>query len=379
MKLRKNGGRMIFQPLDKMFTVLPLFGSTAQKYDVATGEYNEDRTLTPFTLQPQLSLSDPQGAMASGDYTEQLVNVVWTIEASVRGSAPVRGTHYTIDDTTHALTLMCNLDPDTRGRITFHGEFVDPRRKDVIMCDWSDELVCVSETQWRVHLESWWSMQTNLKPWKDRGVFSVPVQLYNGDTPIPDNVAVYTWQVFENNAWRNVSRSLDFWCRGGEATKILQIEQKYVQKILIRCMAWPEGRTSDMQVQAYKLKRYYGQYDDDVEILEGKYIFPETTRAVAEAYIEKHSGGRLPSPELYFDIEILYSRGDGTWWHVTHGPRGEVPRSMFPVDSTMQHLFGALIRETSALKPLALDGKLLTADGKIVFGTKPMHNRSIED
>ena len=110
---------------------------------------------------------------------------------------------------------------------------------------------------------------------------------------------------------------------------------------------------------AFKLRRHYGQYDDDIEILEGQYIFPETTRAVAEAYIEKHSGGRLPSPERYFDMEIFYSRGDGILWHVAHGPRGEVTRSMFPVDATMQHMFAALIREKTALLPVSLEGKLL--------------------
>lgn len=379
MKLRKNGGKVIFQPLDKMFSMGELFGSPSQRYDAATGHYNADRTLTPYTLQPQLSLSDPAGAMASGDYTADLVNVTWTIEATVKGAAPVRGTHYTIDDTTHALTVMFNLDPDTKGSISFYAEYVDPRRKDVLRCEWSQELACVSETDWRVRLDSWWPMQTDLKPWKDRGVFPIPVQLYNGDTPMESEYAVYDWQVFKSGTWRDINRNLDFWCRGGEKTSTLQVEQKYIQRILIRCLAWPKGQTSELQVMAFKLRRHYGQYDDDIEVLEGQYIFPETTRAVAEVYIEKHSGGRLPSPERFFDMEIFYSRGDGILWHVAHGPRGEVTRSMFPVDATMQHMFAALIREKTALLPISLGGKLLAVEGKIVFATKPLHNREIED
>lgn len=382
MKLRQKGGHLIHMPLDTLFTMSELFGSLLQKYDAVTGEYIDDRTLTPFTLKPNFSLSDKEGAMA-GDHTSELTNCIWTISARVNNASPVRDTHYTINEQTHALTLRFNLDPDTTGYVRFTADYIDHRRGDVLKVHWEKQLSCVSATDWKVTLKTEWQMRTDLIPWKDRGIFGIPVQLRNGSENIPDAQAVYQWEIYEvtNNvgSWRSVNRQRDIWCRGGEQTKQISIEQKYVQRILIRCKAWPVGQTSDLQVQAFLLRRFYGVYEDDIEILEGAYIFPETSRAVGEAYIVKHSGGRIVNPQQYFDIEILYSRGDGNWWHVAHGTRGEVPRTMFPVDGTMKHLFAELTRELTALLPFTLDGAYLTLDGAILTGQHPIIERDFEE
>ncbi len=382
MKLRKKQGKIIFMPLDTLFTMSELFGSTQQKYDAVTGEYIVDRTMAPFTLKPNFSVTDKEGRL-SGDHTAELVNCVWTVSARVNNAAPIRNTHYTINDTIHAITLVFNLDPDTTGFVRFTADYIDPRRGDVLKVFWEKPLSCISATDWKVTLGTEWQMRTNLIPWKDRGIFTIPVQLRNGSTDIADADSVYQWEIFEvvNNvgSWRSINPQRDIWCRGGEQTKQISIEQKYVQRILIRCKAWPVGETSYLQVQSFLLRRFYGLYDDDLEILEGAYIFPETSRAVAEAYVTNRSGGRIVNPEQYFDIEILYSRGDGNWWHVAHGTRGEVPRSMFPVDSTMEHLFAEITREKTALIPFTLDGAYLTLDGAVLVGQHPIIERDIEE
>ena len=379
MKLRPKEGHIIFQPLDTLFTMAELFGSPTQKYDASTGEYIADRTKTPFTLQPNFSVTDKEGKMLSGDYTEELTNCVWTVSAKVNKDAPVLGTHYSVDEKTHALTLKFNLDPDTAGYVRFTADFIDPRRGDVLKVNWEKDLSCVSATEWRVSLATEWPMRTNLIPWKDRGTFAIPVQLRNGATDMPDAESVYQWQIYEDNAWRNVDRQRDFWCRGGEQSKLLMIEQKYVQRILIRCEAWPKGNPAELQVAAFKIRRYYGFYDDDMDILEGAYIFPETSRAVGEAYVVNRNGGRIANPEQYFDMEILYSRGDGHWWHVAHGSRGEVPRAMFPADSTMRHEFAWLTRELTALIPLMLNGEVMVLDGEVAVAQHPVIERDFEE
>lgn len=378
MKLRKKEGHLIYMPPDKMFSMSELFGSMIQKYDAITGEYEADRTITPFTLKPQFSINDKEGTL-SGDHTSELVNCVWTVSARVNNAAPVRGTHYTIDDTTHALTLMCNLDPDTTGYISFTADFVYAKRRDVLKVSWKKDLSCISVTEWKVSMTTEWDRRIDLFPWKDRGIFPITVQLHNGGSDIPDAQAVYAWEIYENNAWRSINLQRDYWCRGGVNTKQLSIEQKYVHRILIRCKAWPQGQSSELQILSFFLRRFYGFYDDDVDILEGSYIFPETSRAVAEAYVVNRSGGRIANPESYFDIEVLYSRGDGNWWHVAHGTRGEVPRSMFPIDSTMRHQFGELTRELSALVPFTLNGDVLTIDGAIAVGQHPIIERDFEE
>ena len=382
MKLRKKQGNIIHMPLDTMFSMSELFGSLQQKYDAVTDEYITDRTMSPFTLKPQFSVTDKEGKL-SGDHTADLVNCVWTVSARVNNAAPVRGTHYTVNDATHALTLSFNLDPDTSGYVRFTADYIDPRRGDVLKVHWEKTLSCISATDWKVELLTEWQMRTNLIPWKDRGTFAIPVQLCNGSSPIPDVESVYIWEIYEVvnsvGSWRSIDPQRDIWCRGGQNTRQLSVEQKYVQRILIRCKSWPAGETSYLKVQAFLLRRFYGLYDDDIDILEGAYIFPETSRAVAEAYVTNRSGGRITSPEQYFDMEILYSRGDGNWWHIAHGTRGEVPRTMFPVDNTMKHLFAEVTRELTALIPFALDGAYLTLDGAVLVGQHPIIERVLED
>lgn len=378
MKLRKKDGKIVHLPLDPLFSMQELFGSLQQKYDAVAGTYIADRTKTPMVLRPQFSVSDKEGKI-SGDHTAELVNVVWAISAKVGKSAPVKGTHYTIDEKTHALTLKFNLDPDTAGTVSFDADFIDPRRKDVIKAHWKGSLSCVSATEWRTTLQTLWPMRTDLVPWKDRGTFQIPVQLMNGATKVKDDASVYRWQVFEDSEWRDVDVEKDFWCRGGAATKALTVEQRFIQRIQIRCLAYPKDNTAELQAAAFLLRRFYGYYDDDLDILEGQYIFPETSRAVAEAYVVNRQGGRIPAPEQYFDMEILYSRGDGTWWHVAHGSRGEVPRSMFPVDATMKHQFGWLTREISALLPFTINGEVLTLNGEILVGHHPVIDNDFEE
>ena len=185
-------------PLDTMFSMKELHGTLSQKYDAINGLYIADRTLTPFVLKPEFSVNDKTGKIPNGDYTAQLINCVWTVKCKVKGNAPVAGKDYVVNEETKELTLKCNLDPDTSGEISFSAEFIDSRRGDVLKSFWRGELSCVSEIQWRVSLRTEWPQRTNLIPWKSRGVFSIPVQLMNGDKNHPDGSSVYKWQVFEN-------------------------------------------------------------------------------------------------------------------------------------------------------------------------------------
>lgn len=383
MKLRPKQGHIIHQPLDALFTMRELGGSASQKYDATNDEFIADRTLTPFVLAPLYTISDGQEELPAGDYTDKLVNCVWKVEGKHDGNKLQLGTDYLIDDATHALTVQFNLDPDTHGKVEFSADYVDPRRGDVLKVHWEKTLSCVSATDMKLKLQSEWPGRVNLVPWKDRGTFQIVVQLYNGTTQLDADKAVYQWQVYEDNGWRAVSTLQDFWCRGGEQTAALTVEQKYIQKVTIRCLAWMVTETDRIpekaQILAFMLRRYYGFYDDDLDILEGAYIFPETARAVAEAFVLNRHGGRIPHPTRYFDMEILYNRGDSTgWWHVCHGERGEVPRSMFPVDQTATHFFAPVIRELSALLPFTIGGEVLTIGGEVATGQHPVIEREFD-
>lgn len=384
MRLKAKRGRILNMPLDLLFVMREMAGSPSQMYNFSDNSYVVDRTLTPFVLEPMLYVSDQSGVLTAGDYTSKMGNCVWKITGKTNGHSPVLGTDYTIDPETHAITISCNLDPDTHGMVEFSADFVDQRRGDVHKQYWKMQLSCMSVTDWKLTLQTQWPQRTDLVPWKDRGVFPLSVQLYNGETALADGKAAYQWQVLDGSEWRNVDQNKDFWCRGGEQTKALMVEHDFVQKIQVRCLAWAATETDKVAIKAkilaFMLRRHYGNYDDDLEIVEGAYVFPETTRAVAEAYVENHHGGRITDPTRYFDMEILYNRGDDTgWWHVCHGERGEVPRSMFPIDKTVSHYFAPVVRELSALVPLTHNGEVLTIGGAVIVGHFPVIEREFED
>jgi len=117
MKLRPKTGHLIYQPLDTLFTMSELFGSTTQKYDAGSGDYIADRSLTPFILQPHYAVNDKEGRMTNGDYTEDLVNCIWTISAKVKKAAPKLGTDYTIDEKTRTRQAMSALPQTTLIRV----------------------------------------------------------------------------------------------------------------------------------------------------------------------------------------------------------------------------------------------------------------------
>lgn len=379
MKARTKTGHIVHRPLDKLFDMIPKGGSLQQKYDAVSGEYIADRTLTPMVLQPSLQISDPSGVLADGDYTSSMVNVVWRISGTIGGHPLTEGTHYVIDPVTYSLTLMANLDPDTSGIISFSADFIDSRRKDVLKCKWEDSLTCISESVWKVTLETLWPMRTDLFPWKDRGQMAIGVQLRNGSEPLPDNRCVYRWQIFDSESWRYLDLDYDLWCLGGQNSKELQVVQKYIEHVVLRCVAYPADNPAEVQFASFLLRRFCGYYDDDLDFVQGAYIFPETMQAAAEAYVVKRNGGLIATPEKYFDIEIFYTRGDGQWWHVAHGTEGAVPRSMFPIDATMTHKFGEVTRELSAFLPLAVDGAFLAFGGRPLVAQVPIIERNVDE
>lgn len=88
-------------------------------------EYIPDRTLTPFVLQPQLTIVDPHG-LESGDRTCNMINVVWHVDGQYNGVKWENGKDYVVDSVTHELRILANMDPEYWGSLSFYGEFTGP-------------------------------------------------------------------------------------------------------------------------------------------------------------------------------------------------------------------------------------------------------------
>lgn len=366
---RESQGRLVFRPLKTRFQMVEYRASYIQKYDAVQGEYLPDRTLTPSVLIPQLQINDPNG-LQTGDHSLDLVNVTWTVVGRFNGVAWVSGTDYIVDPTTHQLTIQANLDPDYTGKVTFHGEYLDMKRGEVHKFDWDHDITCVTYADYRVqmHMEQ---SKVNLMPWKNRGDFSLTAQLFNGETPAPDADCVYLWTVWDGTAFRLIGQDHpDLWCVTGKNSKTITVSQDYIQNVLLCCSGYLKSAPSQIRTATVLLRRWYGQYDDDLIWLSGKYILPDTPHAEAEVVVTRRQGV-VANIMQYFDVEILYNNGSGDWQHICHGNRGMVPRDMFPVDTTMQHRFGWILREKSALLPLKCGNKYFTIGGKIAVGQFP--------
>lgn len=369
--LKEKQGNVVYKPLDFEFQVLELGGSCTQKYDAVQGDYLPDRTLTPFVLQPRLLVKDPHGQL-NGDQTTKMVNVTWTVDSKTAGTAWQRGTHYQIDSDTHQLTIEENTDPGYMGELSFYGEFLDQRRGEVHKFRWKKTLACASyaDNRLSLHIEQ---SKISLSPWKNRGLFTVPVQLFNGENPAADNDCIYKWWVWDedNEVFDQVGlNSPELWYVAGKDSKQITLNQDYVQHLLLSCTARLKSGQSKVLTATVLVRRWYGQYDDDLVWLSGKYIFPDTPNAEAEVVVTRRTGV-VNNPLSYFDIEILYNNGLGGWQHVCHGARGMVPRSMFPIDSTVKHRFGWILREKTALIPITSNGKYFTLGGKVLVGSFP--------
>ena len=164
--------------------MLELRASYVQKYDAVQAEYLPDRTLTPCVLTPFLPVVDSDG-IATGDKTKELTNVIWSVDGKYNGANWVNGTDYVIDPDTHQLTIQANMDPGYIGRVSFYGEYLDGRRNNVLKFRWERTMTCETYADYNVQLRMEQSKIT-LSPWKNRGTFGIPAQLYNSDSPAED-------------------------------------------------------------------------------------------------------------------------------------------------------------------------------------------------
>ncbi|HAT62255.1 MAG TPA: hypothetical protein DCS83_06870 [Prevotella sp.] len=372
----KGEGYIVYTPLSCVFNVEEMGGSYIQKYDATAGVYIPDRNLTPFLLTPKLQLTDKDGVLNDGDYSKSLVNCRWKIDMKVKGASPVEGTDYVINDIDHSLSIQCNGDVDTNGKISFVADFVDQRRGDVFHFSWNREINTIAASRGKLILRCAFPTKQDLSPFKSLNQFSIDTQLLNGDTEVSSSDCTYDWQVFDNNSWRDIEDG-DLWCVSGAKEKSITIAQDFVQHLIIRCNAWRNDNKSEIKSFVTNLRRWYGQWFPEVDFSEGKIVTIETTRAVIEGKISRQPQGNISSPTDYFDIELFYSRGYSGWIHVGYGIEAAVPRVMFGADSTIKHLCGMNPRELSAEVPFLINGQPLLFNSKLVVGQFPVMDRDI--
>lgn len=383
MKLRKHSGHVVYSPLSYMFQVLEMGGSPMQKYDATTSSFIPNRQATPFVLKPVLIISDPDGIVATADYVTHMNSVAWTLTindgtGTVALPATANGaTNYTIDPTTHKLTIFTNLYPTGVINVTFFGKYTDTRRGEVQEFKWEKDLGCEAQTDMNVTLDAGrWRHNVHLLPMKHWGQFGIPVQLRNGKDAIPDARCAYQWQWW-NESTRSWSEDFSEqpWLVSGEKSKEIIVDQDFIQKLILRVKATAFGNNATTQYWTTRLRRWYGQFDYDVEFLRGKYIFHDSNTVALNAWVAT-AKGQLSNPCKYFDIELFFAVGAGDFESVGYGEEAIIQRSDL---QTGQPRAGMLCRELSAMRAIALDdGSLLCDDdGRPIFAQFPTKSREV--
>lgn len=383
MKLRKRSGHVVYSPLSYMFQVLEMGGSPMQKYDATTSSFIPNRQATPFVLKPALIISDPDGIVATADYVTHMNSMAWTLTVNDgTGTVPLPATangatNYIIDPTTHKLTIFTNLYPTGVIHVTFFGKYTDTRRGEVQEFKWEKDLGCEAQTDMNVTLDAGrWRHNVHLLPMKHWGQFGIPVQLRNGKDAIPDARCAYQWQWW-NESTRSWSEDFSEqpWLVSGEKSKEIIVDQDFIQKLILRVKATAFGNNATTQYWTTRLRRWYGQFDYDVEFLRGKYIFHDSNIVVLNAWVAT-AKGQLSNPCKYFDIELFFAVGAGDFESVGYGEEAIVQRSNL---QTGQPRAGMLCRELSAMRAIALDdGSLLCDDdGRPIFAQFPTKSREV--
>jgi len=385
MKIRKNTGHVVYSPLSYIFQVLEMGGSAMQKYDAPTGSFIPNRQATPFVLQPSLVISDPDGVVATADYVKQMKSVAWTLTVNdgngavdlVLPESADGQVNYTVDPVTHKLTLKKNLYPAGVIHVKFFGKYIDRRRGEVQEFQWERDLGCEAQTDMNVTLDAGrWRHNVHLLPMKHWGQFGIPVQLRNGKDAIPDARCAYQWQWW-NESTRSWSEDFSEqpWLVRGEKAKEIVVDQDFIQNLVLRVKATAFGNNATTQYWTTRLRRWYGQFDYDVEFLRGKYIFHDSNVVVLNAWVA-NSRGQIANPCKYFDMELFFAVGDNDFESVGYGEEATIQRSDL---QTGQPRAGILVRELSAMRAIALDnGSLLCDDDdRPIFAQFPTKSREV--
>lgn len=383
MQIRQNQGRVVHAPLSFIFQMVEMGGSLLQKYDATSASFIPNRLLTPFVLLPQLIISDPDGTVATADYASSMRNVSWTVLLTSGGSTQTlqptdgSGDNYTVNATTHALTLLRNVQPQEVLHLKFVGRFLDERRNEVHEFTWERDCSTEAQTDMNVTLDTGrWRGNVRLVPMRRWGQFGIPVQLKNGPDDIADSSASYQWQW-----WNATTRtwSQDFseqpWLVSGEQTKEIVVDQDFIQNVVLRCKAIAFGNTATTQYFVTRLKRWYGQFDYDVEFLQGKYVFHDTNMVVLNAWVA-NGKGIISSPCKYFDMELFFAVGNNSFESVGYGEEAIIRRNDLQEG---QPRAGILLRELSAFMAIADNsGKPICDDaGTPIFSQFPTKSREV--
>lgn len=369
--MKRKVAHLIYNPLTVVFDLIPLGGSVIQKREKSTGEYTSDRTLTPLVIAPKLHVEDPEGIISNGDYTHKLIAIRWFV-GDTNHEINTKTEGYSIGSLGQ-LTVSKNIAPDTSVKLIFTATYVDPRRDDLMRFDREIFISCEATTDVNLSLEIDVPTRQLLSPFKTKTTRTITATLYNGTSIITGE---YDWQILDGDHFRSIT-SDDLCYVSGQGTASLTIDKRFIDREIIRVEA-NHTNVKDVKVSAQtKLIRWYGQWEENLDILRGQFVHTSNTEVEVQAKVTTKQGN-IADICKYFDVGIFCSINGGDDFKVSNTPTYILPANSFKSTNGSTVSFGLEVREKTALRVLTFGGKALTVNGKKIVCQVPTIKSEVE-
>lgn len=173
-----------------------------QNYNADTQEYTPDYTLTPFILQPVISILDKDEVLAAGSINHALTNVRWyeiingtkTLIASDNANYEIT----TSGGNAGRIKVKKNAEPKVPITLVFYAEYIDNRNGQVMVIQGSYLVDCSSASDIvRVELDA--AAQTVFNPLSDAQTQTVTATVWVGDRICDVSKYALVWEVQDEN------------------------------------------------------------------------------------------------------------------------------------------------------------------------------------
>lgn len=362
---------ILYTPLSLSLYMDEVGGSLSQRKDGMTNSFDPDRTLFPMMLRPRLTVTDPDGIVAAGDHTGDLIDCRWYIGSDDTGERITADTEgFTVGEY-GTLTVTRNVEPSLPLNLFFTCAFLDPRTNKPYRKTYLVTLTSVLGTEAALAVEIDAAKKMACSPFRTNTERTITATLRNGAEEVDADLATFCWEVLEEGEWRAIDEE-DLFYVSGQDTKALTIDRAYIDKEFIRVVAANKNYPSATVTAHTKVYRWYGQWDEREVITRGKFIRPDTAEIEACCIIDTPKG-EVTSPEAYFDITHIFTTNEkgAVETVIGYGETVVVPASIVGKDPNVIPVFGCEVKERTALRACTINGQVVTVDGLIMTMSVP--------
>lgn len=323
-----------------------------QNYNADTQEYTPDYTLTPFILQPVISILDKDEVLAAGSINHALTNVRWyeiingtkTLIASDNADYEIT----TSGGNAGRIKVKKNAEPKVPITLVFYAEYIDSRNGQVMVIQGSYLVECSSASDVvRVELDA--AAQTVFNPLSDTQTQTVTATVRVGDKICDASKYALVWEVQdENGSWYTAETDAvmdyDITVNGNSVTInrwLMGSEMHLRCRVKYSADGTPDSVTltdASPQAEAVFVRRI-PKYEFDITGV--PYNVPVGILAVAPTAIIRTTKGDITDPEkellpLWY-IATNKASGSLSYSLVAHGKSPVIPTTK------MDNNYGAVI------------------------------------